>query len=111
MHYSKLAFTSLSLISFVSADFLIYLGGSNGITGPGADSGTDEVTFFNTPPSCDDAYNAVPLENGNDGTNDASDGGWACDGCSDAVAIKDLVITRFEWFDGRYSCVMQEIDH
>ena len=50
-----------------------------------------------SPLGCSDVDGMVSLSNPND--NDASSGGWACDGCNQD-AVRDWDIERFEMYNG-----------
>ena len=74
-----------------AADFSIFASSENQFPDPAL---TVTSTFFNNPPSCDDVVHSIGVTSGYE--NDASNGGFACDGCDISKAIPDWDITRFE---------------
>ncbi|KAK7464808.1 hypothetical protein VKT23_006014 [Stygiomarasmius scandens] len=96
-----LALLSAFVLPLVRADFRIFYAMDNTLDEGG--SSTSNVLFlFNNPPDCDDVHNAVavPAGSGNGDPNDASSGGFACDGCDSDKAPDDFDITRLEIYDG-----------
>ncbi|KAK7464806.1 hypothetical protein VKT23_006012 [Stygiomarasmius scandens] len=95
------ALLSASLLPLVQADFRIFFAVSNDLSEGGATS-SNELLLFNNPPDCNDISSAVPISagSGNGDPNDASSGGFACDGCDADKAPDDFDITRLEIFDG-----------
>ncbi|KAF9039993.1 hypothetical protein BJ165DRAFT_1494877 [Panaeolus papilionaceus] len=90
-----------TLLPLVHADFLIFFATSNDVTEGGTFADT-ELFLVNNPPSCDDISKVVPIPagSGNGDPNDASSGGFACDGCDISKAPDDMEITRLEIYDG-----------
>ncbi|KAH0565896.1 hypothetical protein GP486_000699 [Trichoglossum hirsutum] len=88
-------FGLLGLSSTVVADLYIFQ-----VTATAMDEGGLEVghpiNIFSSPPSCNDVNNAINIFSVN---NDASKGGFVCDGCNEG-SILDWTITRFEMYDG-----------
>lgn len=99
MHSLSALFALSLLSSIASADFWIYLGKSDTLQdgGGGTIPSDGEAWFLNAVPDCDDYGNSITITRGID--NDASSGGWACDGCSSPGAPDDD-ITRFEFYNG-----------
>lgn len=94
--YSLAALANL-LPHFTLADFVIYAGQSNNYDLVGASDQTNLLSIYPYTPDCGMVGNDVPFTNYN---NDLDIGGYACDGCSDAVAVKDWYITRLEFNNG-----------
>jgi len=88
-------FALLGLASTVAADLYIFQVMSNFFTEGGTGTG-DPIHVYSNRPNCKAVNNAIPLYSVD---NDASSGGFACDGC-DKGAIVDWPITRFEMYDG-----------
>ena len=80
------------------ADFQVYLGTTNEINNPGTSFSASAMQVHDhSPLGCSDVDGMVSLSNPND--NDASSGGWACDGCNQD-AVRDWDIERFEMYNG-----------
>lgn len=84
------------------ADFRIYIGQDNDIIAPGSTGSYSALYLLNAEPDCDDFNNSIELVN--DG-NDASDHGWACDGCDASQATGDWDITRLEINNSGNPCI------
>jgi hypothetical protein len=89
-------FALLGLASTVIADLYIFQA-SVGTWEDGGPIAGDPINVFTSPPSCNDVGRAINIFSVN---NDASSGGFACDGCDVGTAIVNWSITRFEMYDG-----------
>ena len=89
---------ALAAASPALADFTVYLGNTNEINNPGVSFSASAMQVHDHAPlGCSDVDGSVSLSNPSD--NDASSGGWACDGCNQD-AVRDWNINRFEMYNG-----------
>ncbi|KAI1253858.1 hypothetical protein MGN70_004253 [Eutypa lata] len=93
-----LAATTAILLNGAAADFTIYLGNTNEIDNPGISfSAAGMQVHDHAPLDCSEVSDMVTISTPSD--NDASSGGWACDGCN-ADAVRDWDVQRFEMYNG-----------
>lgn len=86
------------MIGHAAADFTVYLGNTNEINNPGVSfSSVGMQVHDHAPLDCSEVSNSVTIATPSD--NDASSGGWACDGCN-ADAVADWEIKRLEIYNG-----------
>ncbi|KAF4975741.1 hypothetical protein FZEAL_7518 [Fusarium zealandicum] len=86
--------TVLGLLSVpIAADFKVYLGSDQSLS-EGGNQLVWAMMLFNNPPSCKDADRQPSMLN--NPHNDATMGGWACDGCDETNHLLDWPIDRLE---------------